>query len=170
MLSRRDAVLGLACAGSLIAPRPAAAQGWKTYRNARFGTSIEYPDAFRAGRPPDNGGGLGFSRSDGATFSVYGSHNSLEHDLAGLEAFTMEDREAGERVTYRDRGNNWFVISGTRGNTEFYERYVLSHGGKIVNGFVITYPARLKTAYDPIVTRMSRSFRAGRGADTEGNP
>ena len=159
----------VAGAGSLMAV-PALAQSWKTYRNARFGTTIEYPDQFRGGRPPENGGGLAFSSSDGAKFVVYGSHNALEHDLAGLETDTLEGRDAGERITYQDRGANWFVISGTRGNDEFYERYLLSHGGKIVNGFVMTYPARLRTAYDPIVTRMSRSFRAGRGADTEGNP
>jgi hypothetical protein len=167
MLSRRGLLLALA---GIAVASPAAAQSWKTYRNARFGTTIEYPNKFRAGRPPDNGGGLGFSSSDGGKFLVYGSHNALEHDLAGLEAFTMEDRQPGERVTYRDRGANWFVISGTRGNEEFYERHLLSHGGKIVNGFVLSYPVRLKTAYDPIVTRMSRSFRAGRGEDTEGNP
>jgi len=169
MLSRRALLLCLAGAGSLMAA-PALAQAWKTYRNARFGTTIDHPDRFRGGRPPENGGGLAFTSSDGAKFVVYGSHNALEHDLAGLEAFTMEDREAGERITYRDRGANWFVISGTKGGDEFYERHLLSHGGKIVNGFVMTYPARLRSAYDPIVTRMSRSFRAGRGADTEGNP
>jgi hypothetical protein len=169
MLSRRALLLALAGTTAFVAS-PAAAQSWKTYRNARFGTTIEYPDKFRSGRPPDNGGGLGFSSQDGGKFLVYGSHNSLEHNLAGLEAFIMEEREAGERITYRDRGSNWFVISGTRGNEEFYERYLLSHQGKIVNGFVITYPARLKSAYDAIVTRMSRSFRAGRGDDTEGNP
>jgi len=36
--------------------------------------------------------------------------------------------------------------------------------------FVTQYPARLRRDYDAIVMRMSRSFRARRGADTEGNP
>jgi hypothetical protein len=169
MLRRRDALLCLAGVGSLIVS-PALAQSWKSYRNARFGTTIDYPDRFRPGRPPTNGGGLGFSSNDGAKFVVYGSHNALEHDLAGLEAFTLEDREAGEQITRHERGANWFVLAGTRGNDAFYERYLLSHGGKIVNGFVISYPARLRTTYEPIVTRMAQSFRAGRGNDTEGNP
>ncbi|MEA2904807.1 MAG: hypothetical protein QOI12_2194 [Alphaproteobacteria bacterium] len=169
MFSRRDTLFLIAGAAPLLAA-PASADDWKTYRNARFGTTIDYPDRFRSGRPPDNGGGLGFSSRDGAKFVVYGSHNVLEHDLAGLEADTMEERDKSERVTYRDRGANWFVISGTRGDDEFYERHLLSHDGKIVNGFVMSYPARLRGAYDPIVTRMSRSFRASRGADTEGNP
>jgi hypothetical protein len=62
------------------------------------------------------------------------------------------------------------VLAGTRGANEFYERHLLSHGGKVVNGFVITYPARLHAGYQPIVTRMAQSFRAGRGGDTEGAP
>jgi hypothetical protein len=169
MLRRREVLLCLAGAGTLIAS-PAAAESWKSYRNARFGTTIDYPDRFRAGRPPDNGGGLGFSSKDGGQFLVFGSHNSLEHDLAGLEAFTLEDREAGEKITSRDRGPNWFVLAGTHGANEFYERHLLSHGGKVVNGFVITYPARLHAGYQPVVARMAQSFRAGRGNDTEGNP
>ena len=160
------AVAGLAALGA----RPALAQGWRTYRNPRFGTSIEYPDRFRPGRQPENGAGLGFAGADGASFSVWGSHNALEHNLAGLEAFTRENRSAGERITYDARGSDWFVIAGTAGDQIFYERYLLSHRGAIVNGFAIRYPARLRKEYDAIVTRMSRSFRAGRGADTEGNP
>jgi len=168
MISRREFWLVLAGLGTIVLA-PAHAQSWRTYRNPRFGTTIDYPDDFRAGRPPTNGAGLSFTRADGASFSIWGSHNALNHDLAALEAFIREGR-TGERITYDQRGGNWFVISGVAGDAIFYERHLLSHGGRIVNGFSIRYPSRLKAQYDPIVTRMSRSFRAGRGADTEGNP
>jgi hypothetical protein len=168
-VSRRTACLTILSIAA-FASMPASAQGWRTYVNKRFGTTIEHPDRFRPGRPPQNGAGLAFTSSDGATFSVYGSHNSLDHDLKGLEAFIRDNRDAGEQITYEARGANWFVIAGNHGNAIFYERHLLSHGGKIVNGFVMRYPASLRTRYDPIVTRMSRSFRAGRGADTEGSP
>ncbi len=169
MISRRALCLSLAATGSLIAV-PAAAESWRTYRNARFGTTIEYPDRFRSGRPPDNGGGLAFTSRDGAKFSVWGSHNVLEHDLKGLEKDLDEGRASAEKVTYRSRGENWIVVSGARKNAIFYERHLISHGGTIINGFEMVYPARLQRAYDPIVTRMSRSFAASRGEDTEGNP
>jgi hypothetical protein len=169
-ISRRQGIAFIATLAALAVPSPASAESWRTYRNPRFGTTIEYPDRFRPGRPPANGGGLSFSSPDGASFSVWGSHNALEHDLAAHEAFILEDRDKGERITYQARGANWHVLSGTRGDVEFYERYLLSHRGQIVNGFAMTYPVRLRQAYDPIITRMSRSFRAGRGADTEGNP
>jgi hypothetical protein len=169
LISRRSFCL-LANAAGLCAAFPAFAQGWRTYRNPRFGTTIEYPDRFRPGRPPENGAGLGFTSADGASFSVYGSHNSLDHDLAKLEAFVRDNMNAGERITYDARGKNWFVLAGLVGDKTFYDRHLLSHGSKIVNGFQVLYPTRLKAPYDPIVTRMSKSFRAGRGADTEGNP
>jgi len=164
MISRR--VLLLTGVGSLAA-MPVVAETWRTYRNARFGTTIEHSDRFRPGRPPDNGGGLGFTSADGASFSVFGSHNALDHDLLGLERFVRADRQPGEHITYSARGANWFVLSGTRGDATFYERYLLSHRGAIVNGFVMEYPSRLQTIYGAVVTRMSRSFRASRGADTE---
>jgi hypothetical protein len=169
VITRRGACLAIAGLGALSV-RPASAQGWRTYRNPRFGTTIEYPDRFRPGRPPTNGGGLGFASADGASFSVWGSHNALDHDLAALEASTRENYAGGERITYDARGPNWFVLAGTAGESIFYERYALSHRGTIVNGFAIRYPARLRKEYDAIVTRMSRSLRAGRGDDTDGNP
>jgi hypothetical protein len=169
VITRRTFCL-LAGAAGVCAAVPALAQNWRTYRNPRFGTTIDYPTSFRPGRPPDNGGGLGFTAGDAASFSVWGSHNSLDHDLAGLEAFIREELPPGNRVTYDARGANWFVIAGLQDNNTFYERYLLSHRGSIVNGFTMQYPSRLNAPYDPIVTRMSRSFRAGRGADTEDNP
>jgi hypothetical protein len=42
----------------------------------------------------------------------------------------------------------------------------LSHGKEMTEGFVASYPAGLKQKYDPIVARMSKSFRAGTGFQT----
>lgn len=166
MVARRAVLGGLI---ALALPQAAIAQErWSTYRNDRFGTAIDYPSRFSAGRPPDNNDGLSFSASDGAAFSVWGSFNALEHDLAGLEAFVRENREKDERITYRAAGKTWFVLSGTRGDRIVYKRYMISHRGEVVNGFEISYPAELAKAYDPIVVRMSKSLRPGRGYQIEG--
>ena len=73
-------------------------------------------------------------------------------------------------VTYQAHGDDWFVISGTKGDGIFYERYMLSHGKEMaegfVEGFVMSYPAALKQTYDPIVARMAKSFRSGTGFQT----
>lgn len=168
MTTRRLFLLAL-CASALPASMKAHAQRvWKSYKNDRFGTTIEYPsDKFRPLPPPENGDGLAFEAADGGRFTVSAIRNINDDALAQVEASYLTDREAGEKITYRDKGANWFVFSGTRGNTIFYERHLLSHRNELINTFEITYPARLKTAYDPIVARMSKSLKAGVGADGE---
>ena len=151
--------------------RMAAADDWRTYQNDRYGTTIEYPDIFKPGAPPDNNDGLEFKSADGANFSVFASYNTLELDLAGFREFIVKNRDAGAVVTYQAHGDTWFVISGTKGaNRIFYERHILSHGKEMTEGFVMSYPASLKQKYDPIVARMAKSFRPGTGFQTPDKP
>lgn len=152
MLTRRWLLAGIAA----IAVTPARAEAWQRYRNARFGTSIEYPVRFRPGRAPTNGDGLGFASADGASFSVWGGHNALDHDVQGLKRFVRDNLPDGAKVVYAARGANWFAISGVTGDSLFYERHLLSHGGQIVNGFVMHYPSALKAPYDAVVARMAK--------------
>ena len=74
--------------------------------------------------------------------------------------------DAGERITYRAAGRNWLLRSGTRGERIFYTRYAFSHRNEIVNAFLISYPSGLATSYDPIVARIAKSLRSGRGYQT----
>jgi hypothetical protein len=151
-----------------VAPPTAVADEWRTYRNERYGTTIDYPDIFKAGPPPANNDGLAFKSADGAAFSVFASFNALDFDLAGFKDFIVKNLEAGEVITYQAQGKDWFVISGTKGaDGIFYERHLLSHGKELTEGFVFSYPAVLKQKYDPIVARMSKSFRSGTGFQTQ---
>jgi hypothetical protein len=152
-------------------PSVATAQdSWTTYRNTRFGTSIEYPSRFHAGRPPDNNDGQSFTADDGAQLAVWGSLNALEHDVAGLEAFLRENPKEGETITYRAAGKNWLVLSGTRRDRVFYARHLFSHKGEVINAFEISYPAALAASYGPIVARIAKSLKPGRGYQTKGPP
>lgn len=167
MISRRHLTRGLAAAAALLVTPAAAQRTWRTYQNERFGTTIDYPsDKFMPTEPPENGDGLRFTATDGGSFTVAAINNVLNQSLSALETAVMKNLARGERVTLRDRGANWFVVSGTRGNVIFYQRYLLSHRREIINDFEITYPGKLRSVYDPIVTRMARSFRAGVGFDT----
>ena len=148
----------------------AGADNWRTYHNDRYGTTIEYPDIFKAAPPPANDDGREFKSADGADFAVYASYNALDFDLAKFQKFIATNLDAGSVVTYRSHGDNWFVISGTRGDDVFYERHMLSHGRQMTESFHISYPARLKQTYDPIVTRMSKSFSSGTGFQTPDKP
>lgn len=161
---RRSLVLFSVAA--VMACNGAAAQSWQRYFNPRYGFSIDYPPQFRAAPPPANGDGRDFAARDGAHFSVYSELNN-----PGDKARTIPQFEAYLRgvsggsdyshVTYRLTGADVLVLSGFRGDWVFYEKYLFSQNGQVINAFIMTYPTRAKALYDPIVARMSYSFRPG---------
>ena len=146
----------------VLADRADAAE-WHTYRNDRYGTTIDYPDTFIPQPPPDNNDGRAFKSADGADFTVSASYNALDFDVAKYRAFILKNLDAGSAVTYQATGGTWFVISGSKGDKVFYQRHVLSHGAQMTEDFVISYPAALKSTYDSIAARMAKSFRSGSG-------
>jgi hypothetical protein len=141
----------------------AGADNWLIYQNDRYGTTIDYPARFKAQPPPDNDDGRAFNSGDDARFSVSASYNAFDFDLAEFQEFIVKHADPGLLITYRAHGDNWFVISGTNGDRIFYERHLLSHDAQMTENFVMSYPASLKTTYDPIVARMAKSFRPGKG-------
>lgn len=157
------AVLCFATAAAPAVAQTSGAPKWRTYQNDRYGTTIDYPDLFKAEPPPDNDDGRRFKSADGAEFAVFASYGALDFDLAGYQKYILEKLGPGKAVTYQAHGDDWFVISGTEGDGIFYERYMLSHGKELAEGFVMSYPAALKRTYDPIVARMAKSFRSGSG-------
>jgi hypothetical protein len=155
--------------GALAAMLFAAAAGadtWLTYHNDRYGTTIDYPDLFKAQPPPGSDDGREFKSADGADFTVSALYNALDFDLAKYRDFIVQNLEPGAVATYQAHGDDWFVVSGTKGADIFYERHLLSHGGQMTEDFDISYPAALKQTYDPIVARMAKSFRPGTGFQT----
>jgi hypothetical protein len=69
---RRHSLLSRAILAAILisAAGTAFAETWRTYYNDRYGTTIEYPDYFQPGNPPDANDGLAFRGPDGASFSV----------------------------------------------------------------------------------------------------
>ena len=56
------------------------------------------------------------------------------------------------------------MVSGTRGDTIFYAKHILSCGDQIWNNVHLEYPATEKAAYDALVTHVAGSLRPGRSA------
>jgi hypothetical protein len=54
-----------------------------------------------------------------------------------------------------------FIRCGSRGRPvgNFYEKGVVSSDGRLTSTLLIEYPRERKAFFDPIVTRMSRSFQ-----------
>jgi hypothetical protein len=144
----------------LLAATAAKADGWLTYQNDRYGTTIDYPDLFKM-PPPGSDDGREFKSSDGADFTVSASYFALDLTVAKYRDFIVKNLDRGSAITYESRGKDWFVISGTVGDKSFYEKHRLSHG--MNEDFVMSYPASTKQTYDPLVARMAKSFRPGKG-------
>jgi hypothetical protein len=146
----------------------ARAETWLTYQNDRYGTTIDYPDTFKPDPPPNADDGRTFKNADGAKFSVSAAYGGIGSNLADYRNFIIKHLAPKQTVTFQARAKTWFVLSGTQGSDIFYERHMLSHGGEMTEDFVISYPATAKAAYDPIVARMSASFRSGTGFQASG--
>jgi hypothetical protein len=138
-----------------------ADERWETYVNDRYGTSVSYPaDVFAMQPPPDNDDGRTLLAADGAKILVFGGYNVMNETLASKRASLNGVDYAF--TSYRAAGKNWFVVSGHRAicgvDSIFYEKYIVSAASETIHSLIITYPAKAKAGYDPIVDRIAASF------------
>ena len=136
-----------------------------TYRNERFGFQVAYPAAvFEPGEAPEGGQGMRFMSRDGAAqLLVSAGRNDTGETLKSYRRFVLSKSYADARVEYAPVRDSWFVLSGTNGDTIFYERITFRCGGKVIYGWQMTYPAAERQIYDPIVEAVHRSYRPGNG-------
>lgn len=138
------------------------AERWEQYRNRARGFRFEYPADFFTSK-------LVLPGDAGETFEALGGRARLAaFALPNPERKSLDRvardylREAGNpRVDYRRRTRNGaLVVSGYRGDDVFYLRVAPGRGD--VQGIELSYPAEVERAFDPIVGRISLSFRPGR--------
>jgi serine/threonine-protein kinase len=159
MIRRHGAGLAAIALVALAAAATAAPQ-YRTYVNERFGTTADVPADWTADPPPENGDGLRFRSPDGhASIAVYGHLNVADTVEDAMTEYEAPGRD--ETITYRHRERRAVVVSGTRGDTIFYSRHVLSCGDEIWNSVHLEYPAAEKAAFDALVTHVARSLRPG---------
>jgi hypothetical protein len=164
-LARQRWLCAALLTASLAMLSPASAeQGYRDYRNWRFGVSADVPSDWKAGEGPENNDGLMFTSPDRAsTITVSGM---LHADNAPAAAVIADEQHAqdGETVTYRKAGARQAVISGTRGNVIFYRKAILSCNDQILNHLSIEYPVAQKQAFDALVSHVAASMRSSPGA------
>jgi len=138
-----------------------ADERWATSVSDRFRTSLSYPaEVFVMQSPPENDDGRTLIAADGAKILVFAGDNVANDTLTSKRASLTGGDYA--RVAYNATGNTWFVVSGLRtiGGVDsiFYEKYIVSAESETIHSLIVTYPARLKARYDPIVDRVAASF------------
>jgi len=144
----------------------AAASGfqWKTYSNARFGYSLEYPTALAPQPEPTNCDGRQFISSDKKkNLLAFGSYNALLLTVEQLYKKTLDEyKEEGSIVTYKMKSDKSFVISGYKGGTVFYRktiRRIIDKESEVDATIIFTYPSSEKSVFDKVTERISKSLR-----------
>jgi hypothetical protein len=92
-------------------------------------------------------------------FRVAGLYNEEQLSPKEIRAEYIKDRGKSDLVYERTK-RDFLVLSGVRDNKIFYTKIAVSPNNKHICVLHIVYPQKAKRAFDAIVTRMSRSFRA----------
>jgi hypothetical protein len=162
MIATRVAGCLLAAALSLVA-LGAAAQEIATYRNERYGFSLNYPAAqFNAQPSPADDYGRVFVSGDGSARLLAGAlPNADGMNLRDYRALVLQQSYPGAAIDYAPISGDWFVLSGTRDGVMFYERVTFTCGGRLINSWAMLYPSAERRRYDRIVELVARSYRPG---------
>lgn len=162
---RTAGLLGLLAGLALAAP---VAQGFDpteevaTYLNKRYGFMLSYPTArFRPQEPLREEGRVWVSHDGRAKLLAGALANADGMSLEEYRAFLMEKSYAGADIDYAPVRGSWFVLSGTRDGTMFYERVTFTCGGRRINSWAMLYPAAERRIYDRIVEKVARTYRPG---------
>jgi hypothetical protein len=134
--------------------------GWAVFSIPQSGTRVDYPAnifSISEGKS-ENGIRQRFRTSDGrASLSIYSTANDAgETPASYLRTNLRRPRSAldYERVT-----SSFFAISEETEETIYYSRCNFSNNNRTIHCFDLIYPFREERAWDPIVTRISRSLR-----------
>jgi hypothetical protein len=148
------AAAGSAATGATGAPGGEAT--YETYRNEKFGYSVRYPsNAMQPGEEVGNGNGRAFEAPDGsASMFVYATGEATPENLQ--RRFEEQTTNPDLDMTYQTKGDDWYVLSGYRGDHIFYER--AEARGDALKVMRMFYDRSKKDYYDAIVREMSFSL------------
>lgn len=109
------------------------------------------PRGWKREAASSNKNAIRFTSPDG-----YGTLIMRDLGAAAASPETAIGPRPGERVTYRRRGQSWWVLSGYRGDEIVYRRAGYACGHHRVHVIELIYPRDQKRQYDPVVTSISR--------------
>lgn len=162
----RGAILCGIFIACLAAPFSVAfAEQWVKQRESHLGFAYSYPSDVFEEIAGDGKPGFHYfeSTASEAKFLVGGWNNKAQQTPESFKRWVIANAGGYDEVTYRPRGRSWFVLSGYRGDTIYYEKVMFSCREKLVSIFAISYPTAERDLFDPIVERMENTFRPGRG-------
>jgi len=144
-----------------------AEAGWTTYRNARHGFMIAYPASVFPVEPArDTEEGQVLVSHDGvAKLMMTAFINEDRLSLADFRRQLLAEEFAGVALDYAPVKDRWFVLSGVRDGTMYYERVTFTCGGRLINTWAMRYPATERKRYDRVVEAVAKTYVPGAGRD-----
>lgn len=138
---------------------------WATLENSKHGFLIAYPiEVFQQRSDPAPGDGrVLYSRDGKAQLLVGAFTNEDATSMQAYRQYLMQEQYAGANITYAPVHRRWFVLSGTMGDQEFYERVSFTCGGRLINSWAMIYPHAENRFYDRIVEAIARTYTPGAG-------
>lgn len=139
-------------------------QNWVKYENARFGTQAIVPvNGFSKSPPPINADGQTWQANNGqGQFSLFGAYLVVAMNFNELPAiykkYMLDD---GITINYSNKGEDWFVLSGSKNNRIYYHKYQLNTvcRNMIIDGFSAEYNVGSKAYFEPLIIQISRSLK-----------
>jgi hypothetical protein len=166
----RHLAFAIATASALAAMSTGASSGdwrreWATLHNERHGFLIAYPvDVFAQKTEPRTDEGRVLYSSDGHAQLLVGAFaNDDASSLQEYRDFLLKEQYAGAAIDYAPVHDKWFVVSGTIGDREFYERVTFTCGGRLINSWAMVYPHAENRFYDRVVEAVARTYSPGAG-------
>ena len=157
-MKRGQQLLFLIALGGLAITPVSAQERWAEYIDPR-GTRVEYPASIFSERAGSEGGGSVVVRRDGrARLHMFSMQNPKALSPGAFMRSYFPARRS--TLTYDRVARNFFALSMRRDAMIVYLRCNFSDSaGGTLHCVDIRYPANEKRAWDPIVTRISRSLR-----------
>jgi hypothetical protein len=137
----------------------------------------EEDDEEDEGDDDESGDAAGAESSDGNTLTLLSNDGkakivtfaAVNTDGVTPDSYrkTLLDEFGGyDKLDYQPSGKSWFVLSGYRGETIYYQKVMFSCQNKVVNVFSVNFPTAEKPYYERLVEIMEDKFKTGRGTDT----
>jgi hypothetical protein len=128
----------------------------------------------------ENGNAAGTQASDASTVALLSNDGksrivtfaALNEDGISPDEYrkTLLDEFGGyDKLDYQPTGKSWFVLSGFRDDSIYYQKVMFSCSNRVVNVYSINFPTAEKPRYERLVEIMEDNFRTGRGTDTPAN-
>lgn len=147
-----------------IEPANPPAADWQTISHATLGFKISYPgNVFQpAAVQPSPVGQVLVSRDGVAKLLIAAFDNEAGSTLAEYRSHVLETSYPRSDIDYAPVRRDWFVLSGTRNDTVFYERVSFTCEGRRITSWAMLYPRTQHHYYDRILEQIARTFQPSR--------